>query len=154
MEIDILFQQLLKWFNENTNLLNFKILKILDKNIMDGWNILIKNLVVLKMKFQDILNDKGYYLALFYLLNTTDMHNDNIISFNEYPVYIDLETLFHNQSFYNEKLHDANAKAQRIVSTSLFSTNILPISITNKRFENFSFLQSIKLKVKSLNLKT
>lgn len=148
MEIDILFQQLLKWFNENTNLLNFKILKILDKKYYGWMEYIDQEPCSSKDEISRYFERQGYYLALFYLLNTTDMHNDNIISFNEYPVYIDLETLFHNQSFYNEKLHDANAKAQRIVSTSLFSTNILPISITNKRFENFSFSAIHKTKGK------
>ena len=136
---DIAFQDLLAWFNKHTDLLNLKTMTIL--NYEDyGWMEYIdckpcEN----KIQIEKYFERQGYYLALFYLLNGTDMHNENIISFSEYPIYIDLETIFHNQSHSIGENRYATKIAEEMVSSSIFSSNILPISITNKRFENFNF---------------
>lgn len=37
----------------------------------------------------------GVYLALLYTLEATDFHYENLIAWGEYPVLIDVETLFH-----------------------------------------------------------
>ncbi|HHD1382656.1 TPA: type 2 lanthipeptide synthetase LanM, partial [Staphylococcus aureus] len=137
--IDKAFQELLLWFNEHTRLLNFKLNRVVSKEKY-GWIESISHKHCKdNAEIERFYERQGYYLGLFYLLNTTDMHNENIISHGEYPMYIDLETIFHNQSHYNEHTNNANAKAQRIASTSIFSSSILPISITNKRFEKFNF---------------
>lgn len=36
---------------------------------------------------------QGVYLALFHILNTRDLHHENLIANGEFPVYVDLETL-------------------------------------------------------------
>ena len=38
----------------------------------------------------------GCYLAVFYSLGTTDLHFENVIASKDYPMFIDLETLFGN----------------------------------------------------------
>ncbi len=38
---------------------------------------------------------QGGYLALFYLLDASDQHHENILAVGEYPYAVDLETLFH-----------------------------------------------------------
>src|SRR5207245_83246 len=37
----------------------------------------------------------GALLAVFYSLNATDLHFENLIACRDYPVPVDLETLFH-----------------------------------------------------------
>src|SRR5215510_7575445 len=38
---------------------------------------------------------QGSYLALFYVLEATDLHHENIIAAGEHPYPVDLEALFH-----------------------------------------------------------
>ncbi|MDO5376486.1 MAG: type 2 lanthipeptide synthetase LanM [Staphylococcus rostri] len=136
---DKIFQNLLKWFNEYTDLMDLKTIKIIDCETY-GWVEYVRSKTCQDEEMIGrYFERQGYYLALFYLLNTTDMHNENIISYGEYPVYVDLETLFHNLSFSIDYNNYAKSVAQEKVSTSLFSSNMLPVSITNKRFENFNF---------------
>lgn len=154
MTMDLHFQNLLQWFNDNTELYDFKTIKIINKKNY-GWMEFIKSKPCHnKNEINCYFERQGYYLALFYIVNATDMHNENIIANGEFPVYVDLETIFHNQSYYNEIANNANDKGQRLVSTSLYSSNILPISISNKRFENFNFsaLNETKGKVTTIDI--
>ncbi len=45
----------------------------------------------------------GVLTALFQVLNTSDIHEDNILIYGSYPVVIDLETLAHNNTIYENK---------------------------------------------------
>lgn len=38
---------------------------------------------------------QGAYIALFYALEATNVHFENLIAHGEYPIMIDLESLFH-----------------------------------------------------------
>jgi len=44
----------------------------------------------------------GQMLAMFYILNGNDIHYENLISVGEYPVPIDVETLFSSKLFLNK----------------------------------------------------
>ncbi len=44
-------------------------------------------------EIQEYYKKCGYFLALFHLLGSTDLHSENIIASGSYPVFIDLETL-------------------------------------------------------------
>ncbi|WP_342558042.1 DUF4135 domain-containing protein [Metasolibacillus sp. FSL K6-0083] len=45
----------------------------------------------------------GVLTALFQVLNTSDIHEDNILIYASYPVVIDFETLAHNNTIYENK---------------------------------------------------
>jgi len=70
----------------------------------------------------------GMYMCLFYLLDGTDMHYENIIASGEYPFLIDLETLFHRT------LKSARKEAaQKTVEHSTLMTGFLPHFFHNKK---------------------
>ena len=47
---------------------------------------------------------QGAYLALLYALEATDFHLENLIAAGEYPVWVDLESLFHLRTEGMDKL--------------------------------------------------
>lgn len=69
----------------------------------------------------------GYFLSLFYILGTTDLHSENIIASGEYPVFIDLETLITPQTVLNNKnLNKLNDYVDDKFGMSVSRIGILP----------------------------
>lgn len=67
----------------------------------------------------------GQISYLMYLLRGTDMHMENIISCNEYPYFIDLETLFTNTIPFTT-LSTATQIAATHLSNNVTATGIIP----------------------------
>ncbi len=69
----------------------------------------------------------GYLLCLFYVLGTTDLHSENIITSGEYPVFIDLETLITPLTLLNNKnINKLNDYIDRTYGLSVSRVGILP----------------------------
>ena len=65
----------------------------------------------------------GGYLAIFYALKANDMHFDNLIAAGEFPVPVDLETLFH------PVVNDAEDPAANVWRSSVLRVLLLPTRI-------------------------
>ena len=65
---------------------------------------------------------QGVYLALLFALEATDFHHENLIAVGEYPVLIDLETIF------QPVLADADLERERLnpVFTTVLRSGLLP----------------------------
>lgn len=78
----------------------------------------------------------GQLLAIFYILDGNDMHYENVISDGEYPVPIDIETLFSTKLFLNKRGHSTliGDNAFNYSTTSVKNIGFLPsyINISNK----------------------
>jgi type 2 lantibiotic biosynthesis protein LanM len=68
----------------------------------------------------------GAHLALAYVLGGTDLHWENIIANGEYPVPVDLETLFHTEPL-PDKVSGATARAWAELQGSVMRTLVLPV---------------------------
>lgn len=94
---DYIFEQILQWINCNANIrLDLKNVKALSLNTR-GWEEYIEQRSC--NSIEDIRRyyyRMGCYLAVFYSLGTTDLHFENVIASKDYPMFIDLETLFGN----------------------------------------------------------
>ncbi len=95
LAIDNHFQELLRWVNNKGFSTKMKTIKILDCGDY-GWVEYVNS------KSCETLNEvkrfylrQGCLLALFYLLNATDLHFENIIASGKYPIPVDIESLFH-----------------------------------------------------------
>ncbi|MFD2419925.1 type 2 lanthipeptide synthetase LanM family protein [Amycolatopsis pigmentata] len=71
---------------------------------------------------------QGGFLALFHLLRAVDFHQENLIAAGEYPVPVDLETLFHNEIPAPER-GDAYHRALGVLAGSVLATGLLPIRL-------------------------
>ena len=81
----------------------------------------------------------GQQLAFFYLFDGNDMHFENVISEGEYPVPIDIETLFSTKLFLNKKEHSTFLRESSVnySATSVKNIGFLPtyISFNDKSFD-------------------
>ena len=70
------------------------------------------------------------YLAIFYVLGSTDLHYENLVSCGEHPMFIDLETLI-NGSFND----DSYIQHFRDLNSSVLKTAMLPIIDKSSTFD-------------------
>jgi type 2 lantibiotic biosynthesis protein LanM len=95
LAIDKHFQELLTWLNERGAQPPLRTLKLLDCGAY-GWTEFVKATSCISQdELVRFYERQGEYLALFYALNATDCHSENVIASGEHPMPIDLESLFH-----------------------------------------------------------
>lgn len=94
----------------------------------------------------------GELLAIFYILGTTDLHSENIIAQGQYPIVIDLETLF-SVGFVDEDLINENITnyIANKISKSVRSAAILPMNIRNKKLNTKADLSGLSMCDKQLS---
>lgn len=132
--IDLVFQEMLQFFNKNGILNKFKIMKILQKD-NHGWQEYIEyksceNIEEVNRFFQR----QGQYLAIFHILNSKDFHYENIIASGENPFYIDLESLLNPAIDTKENFDNTFAvdKGENMLRNSLLKTMLLPVLYKSK----------------------
>jgi len=69
---------------------------------------------------------QGSWLAIFHLLCGVDMHHENLIANGEYPIPVDIETLFHRSMPDSRYKNKVNITAHRILAESVLRQAILP----------------------------
>lgn len=127
LKVDKQFQNLLRWINEQgPQKENHRIVKVEDR-INYGWVEYIEQMDCnSKSDVKRFYNRIGSYLALLYVLNSVDFHHENIIAHGEYPILVDLESIFHQDHYTLEYTKSAVSQATKIVQRSVKSTHILP----------------------------
>ena len=99
LALEVVYNQLLEWCNQNSQLLDFKVIRVLDRNTY-GWVEFVEHESCTdEAAAQRFYQRAGMLLCLLYTLRGTDCHDENLIASGEHLVLIDTETLLH---------HDAN----------------------------------------------
>jgi type 2 lantibiotic biosynthesis protein LanM len=115
--LDVAFNQLLEWCNQQNLPLDLRTLQILNRDNY-GWTKWVEHEPCLNTDAaQNFYRRAGMLLALLYILRCTDCHYENLIACGEYPILIDYETLM--------------------------SPDIEPIDITQKAIPHTSFWNSV-----------
>nr|MDJ0650315.1 type 2 lanthipeptide synthetase LanM family protein [Xenococcaceae cyanobacterium MO_188.B19] len=95
LAIEAAFFQFLDWFNQQGQLLPFKVIQVLNYG-SHGWVEYVESLPCNNEKeVQGFYQRSGMLLCLIQILEGTDCHYDNLIANGEQPVLIDTETLLH-----------------------------------------------------------
>lgn len=95
LAVDVHFQELLVWVDQRSGLPPFRPLRLLDRGD-HGWVEFVEaEPCVSEAEVWRFHLRLGGLLALFYALEATDVHFENLIASGEHPVPIDLECLFH-----------------------------------------------------------
>ncbi|MEQ8537427.1 MAG: type 2 lanthipeptide synthetase LanM family protein [Coleofasciculus sp. D1-CHI-01] len=94
LAIDCHFQELLQWLNQRGKHPPFLTLKIINRDTYGWVEFLSASSCTTLEQLERFYWRMGGYLALFYVLEATDFHLENLIAAGEHPVPIDLETLF------------------------------------------------------------
>lgn len=97
LSIDLHFQQLLSWLNDNGVAVPFRILKILNCGSYGWAEFITHESCSSEAEIERFYYRQGGHLALLYALRGEDFHNENLIASGEYPVLVDLETVFCQQ---------------------------------------------------------
>ncbi len=94
LAVDLRFQELVAWLNDRGATPTLCCLQILDRGSY-GW---MEHVTARPCETPDEVvrfhERQGAWVALFYVLEATDFHFENLIAAGEHPVPIDLETLF------------------------------------------------------------
>lgn len=126
--LEVAYQQLLAWCNQQDIPLDFKTLKVLNRSNY-GWMEYVEQLPVEdEAAAQRFYQRSGMLLCLLYVLNTTDCHYENLIASGEHLVLIDLETLMHHDPRDMEESPEKQLQtsADRLLNESVLRSGLLP----------------------------
>jgi type 2 lantibiotic biosynthesis protein LanM len=125
MSLDVHFQELLHWINEQGNHPPFRLLKILDRGDYGWVEYVDTQTCSTQDEIQRFYERQGGYLAILYALEATDFHHENLIAAGEHPVLLDLEALFHPRVG-GVDLTQAEHLANNALGYSVFGIGLLP----------------------------
>ena len=96
--VDVHFGEFLEWINRAGFETPFRILKILDRGGY-GWSEFVAHQPCSNGgEVERFYQRLGGYLAVFYVTKAGDMHFENLLAAGEFPIPVDLETLFHDDA--------------------------------------------------------
>lgn len=125
LAVEVHFQELLEWLNQHGHQPTFRLLKLLNQGT-HGW---VEWLAAAECSstaaLERFYQRQGAYLALFYALEATDFHLDNVIAVGENPMFIDLEALFHPRHA-ERNLPALEQKLDEDIYYSVLRTGLLP----------------------------
>lgn len=124
-EIDLHFQAMLTWLNEQGYQPPFRTLKLLSGEGY-GWSEFVEaSGCTTQAEIVRFYERQGGYLALLYTLNATNFPPENLIASGEHPILIDLAALFHSRS---QNTIDLDA-AMDVLHFSVMRVGMLPMRI-------------------------
>jgi type 2 lantibiotic biosynthesis protein LanM len=114
------------WVNRFDALLPFRVLQVLDRGD-HGWVEYVEHRSCTSgEEVRRYYRRAGHLLCLVYALNGSDFHFENLIANGEYPVPIDLETIYHHRATTDEVTGDELDEIARRLIVSVLSTDLLP----------------------------
>lgn len=124
LSVDLHFQELLSWLNDNGATLPFRTLKVLNCGNYGWIEFVTTQSCSSEAEIERFYYRQGSYLALLYALYGIDFHSENLIASGEHPILIDLETLF-CQPIENQ----ADNYVVSYLQNSVLKTGLLPVRI-------------------------
>ncbi|HET8840126.1 MAG TPA: type 2 lanthipeptide synthetase LanM family protein, partial [Ktedonobacteraceae bacterium] len=132
LALDIHFQQMLTWLNEQGAQPPFRTITFLDQGNY-GWSEFVyAQSCTTEDEVKRFFERQGNYLALLYACNAIDMHVENVIAAGEHPILVDLEALFHPQIGENDPTQ-AFQLGLRSIDNSVFRIGLLPCRIWSSK---------------------
>jgi len=125
LAVDVHFQELLAWLNEQGADPPLRTLKLIDRGDY-GWSeFVVASPCTSQDEVARFYERQGSYLALLYALDAVDLHNENVIAAGEDPMLVDLEALFHPHVEGNDPTLPTNL-ASRAMDQSVWQIGLLP----------------------------
>ena len=124
LAIDRRFQGMLAWLHRRGLRPSHRRLRIIDRGT-HGWVEYVESAPCLaRAQVERFYWRLGSQLALLYVLQAVDLHFENLVAEGEFPVPVDLESLFHSRLA--PPATDARARAQELLGHSVCSIGLLP----------------------------
>ncbi|MFE2934607.1 type 2 lanthipeptide synthetase LanM family protein [Streptomyces sp. NPDC059278] len=89
------FNELVEWFNGLPGTPGLRTLALLDRGPYGWVEFVAERPCSSGRQVETFYRRQGALLALLHALDGTDLHHENLIADGEYPVLVDVETLFH-----------------------------------------------------------
>ncbi|MFJ9676753.1 type 2 lanthipeptide synthetase LanM family protein [Streptomyces sp. NPDC101194] len=89
------FNELVQWFNALPGTPGLRTLALLDRGPYGWVEFVAERPCRSARQVETFYRRQGALLALLHALDGTDLHHENLIADGEYPVLVDVETLFH-----------------------------------------------------------
>jgi type 2 lantibiotic biosynthesis protein LanM len=130
------FLEFLNWCNrksskpdEDSILLSFKILKILNKTEYGWVEFLPHEPCMSEQAASDFYVRAGQLLCILYLLGATDCHSENLVASGEDFVLVDMETALQHEAKLIDNLDDTSAfaTASTQLADSVLRTGLMPM---------------------------
>jgi type 2 lantibiotic biosynthesis protein LanM len=129
LSLEVAFNQFLNWCNQHSQLLDFKVMQVLNRNNY-GWVEYVEHQPCIDEAAADRFYQRaGMLLCLLYVLRGTDCHYENLIASGEHLVLVDLETLLHHEAKLMENspsLQEFETAAGQYLWDSVLRTGLLP----------------------------
>ena len=127
LAIDLHFEQLLRWLETKDERMAHRGLGILDREVYGWVEFVAPKPCPLQEEVRRFYWRQGAYLATLHALAGTDVHYQNLIAAGEWPILVDLETLFHPPlPFESDKHTQFVADAIR---SSILAVGLLPLEV-------------------------
>ncbi|KAB8315277.1 type 2 lantipeptide synthetase LanM [Tolypothrix campylonemoides VB511288] len=130
LALEAAYLQLLAWFNQQSVLLPFQLLKLINRTT-HGWVEYVQHLPC-----EDEAAAKRHYrragmlLCLLYSLGATDCHQENLIASGEHLVLIDMETIMHPHAsdiaYRSEEVGAQSPASQEFFGDSVLRVGLIP----------------------------
>jgi type 2 lantibiotic biosynthesis protein LanM len=122
--VDRHFSEFLGWLNER-GAPDLRSPHVLDRGSY-GWSeFVLHKPCESRLELQRFFYRQGALLAVLYALEATDIHSENLIASGEYPVLVDLESLFH-PSIAIEDRSRSDSMATSVMAGSVLRVGLLP----------------------------
>jgi type 2 lantibiotic biosynthesis protein LanM len=135
LDLEVAYNELLEWCNQQDVPLPFKILKVLNRPTY-GWVEYVEQQPCEdEAAAQRFYQRAGMLLCLLYTLGGNDCHQENLIASGEHLVLIDMETLMHHDQKHLEDFTQATAQMlsnEKFWNDSVLRTGLLPCWDINK----------------------
>lgn len=129
LKLDVTFNQLLEWCNRYRQILDFKVIQILNRDGY-GWVEYVEHQPCAdETAIERFYQRAGMLLCLVYALRGADCHYENLIASGEHLVLIDIETLLHHDANLMEQspaFQEQETTAMQQFWNSVLRTGLLP----------------------------
>ena len=123
--LEACFFDLIAWLNRNGCEPDLKEVRTLDEGRFGWMEFVEAKPCRTRDEIERFFVRQGAQIALTYVLGGTDLHFENVIAHGEYPVLVDLETLFQTP-LQSKALAGATALGWRALRMSVMGTLLLP----------------------------
>lgn len=121
-----MYNEIIEYFNKKDDVLDMKIVKGIYEDDYSFEEFIPYEQCHNKVQLAHYYERFGQVMAILYLLNASDMHLENLIANGEYPVAIDLETLFQQPIMHALDEYPILKKARLQMFNNVVSTMLLP----------------------------
>lgn len=125
LAVDCVFRDLLRFLSKKGLQPDLKAPQAIDRGDYGWCEFIVRKDCKTEAQVKRFYERQGAWLALFYVLGSCDLHLENLIASGEYPVVIDLETVFHPEMI-ERTIDSADELAMIKLFESVMSVGLLP----------------------------